>query len=48
MKALYLTRQVQNVDELHIACIERPYPKPKAGEAIVQIASSGVNIGTGS
>jgi NADPH:quinone reductase len=43
MKSAYLTKLFKNEQEIDIPCIERPNPKPKQGEVLVQIASSGIN-----
>ena len=43
MKAIYVTTLFKNGEEVDLSCAERPMPKPKAGEVLVQISSSGVN-----
>lgn len=43
MKAVYLTSHFKTEDEIVLPCVDRPMPQPKAGEALVQIASSGIN-----
>lgn len=43
MKAAYLTTLFKNEQEIDIPCVERPMPKPKKGEVLIQVASSGIN-----
>lgn len=43
MKAIYLTRHFANPDEIHLDIVERPKPKIKPGECLIQVHSSGVN-----
>lgn len=43
MKAAYLTTLFKNAEEVEIPCIELSTPKPKSGEVLIQVVSSGIN-----
>lgn len=43
MRALYLSRHFNHPDELDLKVVERPKPKIKEGECLIQVHSSGIN-----
>ncbi len=43
MKAAYLTTLFNHAEEIDVPCVERPIPKPKKGEVLVKVVSSGIN-----
>ncbi len=43
MKAIYLTSHFKNSEEMHLEVVDRPKPKIKPGECLIQIHSSGIN-----
>lgn len=43
MRAIYLTHHFQNAEEIQLPITERPLPKIKERECLVQISSAGIN-----
>jgi NADPH2:quinone reductase len=43
VKAIYLTRHFKNLEEINLDVVDRPKPKIKPGECLIQVHSSGIN-----